>query len=95
MGGGMSTVQQSQLPHKTSPKSTTFTIILLHKVTVPTWRKDIWVEADVEGGVADGTHGLAGIEDHLSAFRVLMETGQGGIGEIREGGEGCFMNIPS
>ena len=32
--------------------------------------KEVRVEADVEGGVADGADGLAGVQDHLPAFGV-------------------------
>lgn len=38
-----------------------------------TWREYVWVEADVETGVADGTHGLARVQDDLSAFGVCCD----------------------
>lgn len=37
---------------------------------LPTWREYVWVEADIETRVADGTHGLARIQDHLSTFGI-------------------------
>ena len=36
--------------------------------------EEVRVEANVEGGVADGAHGLAGIQDHLPAFGVWDRT---------------------
>lgn len=41
-----------------------------------TWREDIWVEANVERGVADGAHGFTGVEDHLSTFGVCENVPQ-------------------
>lgn len=38
-----------------------------------TWREYVWVEADVETCVADGTHCLACIQDHLLTFGVCCE----------------------
>lgn len=38
-----------------------------------TWREYVWVEADVETCVADGTHCLACIQDHLLTFGVCYE----------------------
>lgn len=40
---------------------------------VGTWREYVWVEADIETRVADGTHCLACIQDHLSTFAVCCE----------------------
>lgn len=38
-----------------------------------TWREYVWVEADVETRVADGTDCLACIQNHLLTFGVCWE----------------------
>lgn len=35
--------------------------------------EDIWVEANVEGSVADGAHRFARVQDDLSAFGVCFQ----------------------
>jgi len=44
-----------------------------HKKIYYTWREDIWIEANVERGVADRAYSFTGVEDHLSAFRVCVK----------------------
>ena len=40
-----------------------------------TWREDVWIEADIKRCVADGANGLAGVEDHFTAFGVCVSEG--------------------
>lgn len=47
-----------------------FYFIVKSFLMLPTWGEDVWVEADVKGRVADGADSLAGIQDHLAAFRI-------------------------
>lgn len=37
-----------------------------------TWGEDVRVEANIKRSVADGAHGLAGVEDHLAAFGICL-----------------------
>lgn len=45
-----------------------------HVLIFHTWGEDVWVEANIEGSVADRTHRFAGVQDDLSAFGVCFQS---------------------
>ncbi len=46
-----------------------------YSLCIFTWGEDVRVEANVERRVTDGADGLAGIENHLTAFGVCLWLG--------------------